>query len=255
MFRWLLLALSLGATTALAADKGAKDLDLGGPRRVKARLTTSDEAYRIEVSMLPVRAFDATTNTDLNRTKARLYALQALVRHLSKRRDVQFVVSGATIRNAGIDGKRYVLTLVVPQKGVALFRKDRPLPDQAMTERVSVTSSLFRARQDHENTLRQLSEQLQRRLRELAKKDRTRSEDEDAMFVKAVKALETSGLHLLDCAAGGIKDDLLLSSIPLFDKPSERDELLSLARRGKEDWRTQIRQALAAHAKRKEKSR
>src|SRR5262249_36737610 len=134
-----------------AEDQPAK-YDLGGPRQVKAEVSTNDNDYVVVVRMRPVRVFDKATNAEINQEKARLYALQALGRHLAKSPDAGFIVSGATVAKASLDGAVYALTLRVPQSNFKLVTANDNQPKEV---RVRYSDAFLRARQDHENTIRQ----------------------------------------------------------------------------------------------------
>src|SRR5437588_11499303 len=93
------------------------DIVLGGLRQARAHIQVGDSAYRIEVSMLPVRCFDPASNEALNRQKARAMALTALARQLSKDKNVEYAVTGALVESARHHGDRFTLTLRVPRGG------------------------------------------------------------------------------------------------------------------------------------------
>ena len=74
-------AMSLAACRP-GSVRGEQVIRLGGVRNVTATVSESDRDYRIAVEMLPVRAFDQATNKALNLSKGRMYAVQALGKHL-----------------------------------------------------------------------------------------------------------------------------------------------------------------------------
>ncbi len=131
---------------------------LGGLRQVRASITTADDVYRIEVSMLPVTSFDTVTNTRLSREKARGYGLQALAKHLGGGPQARLLVSGAGVVESRLQGREFRLTLAVPRTGVTLERVATPRkPVESATEAIQFSDAFFTAKQDYLNTLEQLA--------------------------------------------------------------------------------------------------
>ncbi len=257
MSRWLIAAGCLlgGPAIAAAADAKEQALDLGGPRNVRAVVALDEGTYVVKVRMLPVRAFDATTNARLNEEKAREFALQALARHLSEKRSVSYTISGARIEQAGPDGKDYALTLRVPREGVVLAKADDTTAPggKERRERVTFSSALFRARADYENTSAQLAAGLAADLRKAEEKDETTPEAEDPAFVPAVRGIEERGLHNFDTLTDEAKGDLLLSAVEMFGQPSDRDAVVQGINKQKQAFRDQLAKAMQRHAKKKVK--
>ena len=96
---------------------GEQVIRLGGMRNVTATVSESDETYRIAVEMLPVRAFDPATNKALNLSKGRMYAAQALAKHLKAG---SLTIRGLEIRESGTSGNTFRLVAVVPRDGVSV---------------------------------------------------------------------------------------------------------------------------------------
>ena len=92
-------------------------------RNVTATVSESDDAYRITVEMLPVRAFDPATNKALNLSKGRMYVAQAMGKHLKAG---SLVIRGLAIEENGISGKFFRLVAVVPRDGVSVTAKASP---------------------------------------------------------------------------------------------------------------------------------
>ena len=115
------LVVSVTATFAmicgLAAAWGEQVIQLAGVRNVTATVSESDDTYRIAVEMLPVRAFDPATNKTLNVSKGRMYAAQALAKHLKA---VDIAIKGLEVRESGTSGKFFRLVAVVPREGVSV---------------------------------------------------------------------------------------------------------------------------------------
>ena len=96
---------------------GEQVIRLGGLRNVTATVSEPDDTYRIAVEMLPVKAFDPATNKALNLSKGRMYAAQALGKHL-KAETLRFGVwrSG----RAAPSGNTFRMVAVVPRDGVSV---------------------------------------------------------------------------------------------------------------------------------------
>jgi len=247
--RYWLVMLGLGALVpglSAAADDKARTIDLGGPRQVKAEVATAEGDYVIKVRMRAVRVFDAATNAELNQEKARQYALQALARHLSDKKTVYLTVSGAVVDAAKLEKSTYLLTLRVPRRGVVLHSEDDKPAENPRTERVTFSSALFRARRDHEDTIERLATVLAANLREAEKKA---DPDDERAFTESVRSIEKRGLANFDALADAVKADLLLSTVEMFGKPSERDELLAAVERQKQHLRAFVKKTLQKHVK------
>ena len=240
--------LALAPGVSAAADDKVRTIDLGGPRQVKAEIISGEADYVINVRMRAVRVFDATTNDELNQEKARQYALQALARHLSNKKTVRLTVSGAVIDTARLEKGTYLLTLRVPRGGVALLSEEEKPAENPRIERVTFSSALFRARRDHEDTINRLASALAANLREAEKKAGDTDEEQQA-FRESVERIEKRGRENFDALADTVKSDLLLSSVEMFGKPSERDELLAAVEQQKQRLRELVKAALQKHVK------
>jgi len=107
----------LVATCWLGPAWGEQVIRLGGLRKVTATVSEPDDTYRIAVEMLPVRAFDLATNKSLNLSKGRMYAAQALGKHLKAD---SLTIRGLEIRENGTSGNTFRLVAVVPRDGVSV---------------------------------------------------------------------------------------------------------------------------------------
>ena len=92
---------------------------------------SQDGAYRIAVEMLPVKAFDPATNKALNLSKGRMYAAQALGKHLKAS---SLTIRGLEIRESGTGGKSFRLVAVVPRDGVSAGA-GTPIPENGTRRR------------------------------------------------------------------------------------------------------------------------
>lgn len=219
MSNGLLIAL---AATLPAADDKAVTVPLGGLRQASATIRGNTDDYMIQVRFLPVRCFDALTNAALNREKGRLYALQALAKHLSGKDSATLTVSGVQVESTALDGKFQTLTLRVPRKAVALVPEEKNPPKEpvgkAKKERVAFSSDLFTRKREYHQTLDQLTRQFEAGVRALPK-------DEQA-FNLAVAELEEKTVNNLVTLATEIGQDKLLLTV-------EKDELLEAVQQTK----------------------
>ncbi len=94
---------------------------LGGARDARVRIEHADRKLRCSVSFLPVKAFGAPKNRELNRIKARQYCVRALITRIGAARGQGVEIDGLTIVDAGrMDGIRYLQTYEVPAANVRL---------------------------------------------------------------------------------------------------------------------------------------
>jgi hypothetical protein len=215
---WLsFLVITLTVSTT-AASEAAKTFDLGGPRRVRAEVRADGDDYVVAVRMLSVHAFDATTNATLNGQKGRLFALQGLARYLSAGRDTVITVRHVTVAQAKADGQQFRLTLRVPRRDVRFEAGAEP-PGTVDEHRIAFNSSLFRAKQDHENTLAGLVAAQDAKLLAIRK--------DPERFAEALQDWKDEGLRHLDLLAREVENDPLLLDVGQSDKPTEREELVA----------------------------
>jgi hypothetical protein len=117
-FPAVLLLVGWRAETARGEEEVFK---LGGMRNVTATVSLSDETYRITVEMLAVMAFDPATNKALNLSKGRMYAAQALGKHL-KAGDL--TIRGMNVRESDATDNMFRLVAIVPRDGVSTVKRD-----------------------------------------------------------------------------------------------------------------------------------
>ena len=168
---WSTLSVSCFAFvyTSIAAPDPVS-VNLGGPRKVEAKISTQDGEYRVDVRMLAVKAFDNATNNRINRDKARLLALQALIRHVSGKNEAEATMSGVRIIATGTDKQFFTLTLSLPKDKFMLVQAPAaavkpPKENQpagkpaAVAERLKWKSELFTKNDDFQRTIDLLKEQ------------------------------------------------------------------------------------------------
>lgn len=110
----LIAVLSVG--TLLAEETPVDTLNLGGPRKVFATVTkTNDNEVEVSIKMLAVQCFDAVTNMQLSRQKATTYVHRALAEYegLADEKIMEQRLSGLTIKATSLDGNRYGLTVLL----------------------------------------------------------------------------------------------------------------------------------------------
>ena len=100
---------------------GADQADAGGVRQVRASVKTVGDDYVIQVRFLAVCCFDKATNQEMNIGLGRSFALEALARHLSEKKKVELLISGARTADNWQDGKMFSLTIKVPQAGAKVI--------------------------------------------------------------------------------------------------------------------------------------
>lgn len=153
-----------------AAD--SEEFRLGGAREAKVYIKYADQRLRCDVSFIPVKAFGASKNRELNLTKARLYCLRALVIRSGAAIDQNFEIAGLTVVGAGrMDGVRYSQTFELPLKNLKLAggdveKKADPQkefkPDVGTEVRLKAdqTSGLLSRAADHEEMIDQIAVEL-----------------------------------------------------------------------------------------------
>jgi hypothetical protein len=245
--RTFLVALCLVPLAAARAvgPPAAEEIDLGGPRRVKASVGTSPGEYVIKVRLLPVHVFDPATNARLNREKGREFALLALARHLEGEKAEAITVTGARVTETGTDGKYFTLTVRVPRSGVALAGEAKSPPGGGNAERVAFSSALFTRKREYLLTLRQLAASVEGDLRATARAAGKKDCPGKAMS-EAVAALEKQARANLRKLAAEVRADLLLLTL-------EQEEVLRALEREQARLTGQFREALRPLKKKKPK--
>jgi hypothetical protein len=187
-----------------ATESDSSAIEFGGLRQARATLSVTGSDYLIKVRMLPVRSFDVGTNTRLNREKGRELALQALAKYLSGKTPAEIAVTGAQVKQAGLDGEFYALVLRVPREGVSLISEAGSRPQQGH-ERVTFDSELFTRKRDYLNTLEKLASMLSTNLKSVA--------SEKDSFAVAIAEIEERGTINFEKLGKEISADLLLLSV------------------------------------------
>jgi len=201
----VVLIVALVAFDPVSAADATITIELGGLRQAKAVLTITESEYVAKVLMLPAQCFDSTTNSRLNREKARELALQALAKHLSNKEAVEFTVSGVQIEKVGVEGKFYTLNLRLPRKGVSVVPDGKKPAVKQGEDRLAFTSELFTRKRDYLNTLDTLMGVVTFDVQEA-------DEKAGESFSRAIAEIEERGIKNLENLRKEIKNDLLLLS-------------------------------------------
>ena len=134
-----------------------------GPRNPQAVIEETATVYNIQISLIPVAAFDPPTNDKLSLAKSRSVALMALARHLKVPPASEMVVSGFEIKDTRMDGALRVVQASLPRSGVriSLRNEDRlALPAGAnttqMTYSAPTSSPLLTRAGDYLDSVREL---------------------------------------------------------------------------------------------------
>jgi hypothetical protein len=202
-------AIVLGILCLIAGSLHSEDpteIDLGGPRRVKASIIDADESYKVEVSFSPVRAFDPSMNKRLSNEKARRYAVEALLRYLD--------VNQVSIRNSetlkvGTKNDRFYTQVSFLKDGLETSNEAHKSGNKKVIR--GKASSTIKAKSDFEETIAIVVEANQGDIPEFATDLKS--------FYQSVSDAEDTALSRLLAINKEIKSDRWLLSI-------ERDELL-----------------------------
>lgn len=200
----------LSTVCGISSAQNSITIDLGGPRKAKVVIIEDGNSYDIEVSMIPVRSFDAGMNRRLSQEKASYYAKAALIRHLSSGKRLSATISISEVVEARIADARFILVLRVPLKGVRLVEPTDAKLD-ATPAKVVASGSIVRSKDDCQNTLEVI-------IRTLTD-DLPRFEGNRDAFDRAVSETEELGVTRLELLRKDVKSDRWLLS-------TERDELL-----------------------------
>lgn len=110
----LLLAASVVSIAASAQYR------FEGPRNPLVVIEETATDYNIQISLIPVAAFDPPTNDKLSLAKSRGVALMALARHLKVPPASEMAVSGFQITDSHMDGALRVVQASLPRSGVRI---------------------------------------------------------------------------------------------------------------------------------------
>jgi hypothetical protein len=120
-------------------------------------------------------------------------------------------------------------------------------PAKKKSERVTFSSELFRAKDDHLGTVKELATRF---LADLRRAERKASETKEAAksFPSALAALEKQTLAQFDRLADEIREDKLLSDVGgLGDERSERDAVLDAVAKQTKKVRALVKEAREKH--------
>jgi hypothetical protein len=164
-----------------AAD--SQEFRLGGARDAKVHIEYADQRLRCDVSFLPIKAFGASKNRELNLTKARLYCLRALVIRSGAATDQNVEIDGLTIIGAGrMDGIRYSQIFELPSDnlkltgGTVVKKADpqtelKPGADTRIRLKADRKSGLLSRAADHKEMIDQIAVELANMINDSPKPD------------------------------------------------------------------------------------
>lgn len=238
----MVVAASLAASAGLYADqpeKKTETMTFGGARGARATIEPLAGKFAVTVEMTPVSCFDDATNAGVNRTKAESYALTAFCRSSFGKAKLlagdapatgssDAIFRGVTIQDAGLQGGKFRLRLVIPEDGI-----QPPTAKPAVSKPFDRSSPLFTRYGDHEATI----DALHRTLRaELAKvvDDLAAAKAEKPVIMEAVKALHTAGTRRFGTLRELIEGDSLLLDT------TERPELLAKEAAAEAEWAKKV---------------
>ena len=193
------------------ADEPAT-IDMGGPRKATATITEVESDYKIKVSLIAVRCFDAGMNRRLSQEKAHLYAREALLRHLGGKKRQSATLKNVEVVEAGVVENRFVLTIRVPRQGVRLAEAVETKLGTKQSEGTT-RRSLLKAKDDYLETLEVVAKTLSDEMPMFV--------DDLDKFYDAVGNAEELGVTRLKALGKEIKATRWLLSV-------ERDELLQI---------------------------
>jgi hypothetical protein len=239
---------------------GDQVIRLGGVRNVTATVSALDDTYRIAIEMLPVKAFDPATNKALNLSKGRMYAAQALGKHLKAG---NLAIRGLEVRESGTDGGTFRLVAVVPRDGVSVTAKGTPTaqvqhvrtetptrpPAEASTSirheihlaTDATTADFLNRKADYFDTIARLQEALSEEADSL---ERQPLKPED--FYDSIGSVEERTEAAFKAITGQIGGDKLLVSV-------EQEELLPALKKAHAEALESLKTAVSRFDQRQEK--
>jgi len=177
---------------------------------VEATIEDKGQDVIIAIRMIGVSCFDAATNNELSREKAKAFALDALARHLGIKNAL--TVKGMTITEAHRQKNIYFLTVNIPKGGVtkAIPTHQDKKPTDKQTEKPDLGNmrGLFTVKEDYTDTVRSLSYVI---LADLPPKVADTKHDE--VFFKSVADLEEIGEKGFSSLRKEIRTEKLLLQI------------------------------------------
>ena len=189
-----------------------------------ADISETETDFKIQVSLIPVRCFDLGMNKRLSHEKARVFATEALIRHLGADKRGTATIRYAEIIESGLDETRYVLVMKIPRHGVSWTESQNakaPKSSEGKNRR-----SLLSAKDDFSETLDTIAETL-------ADEIPTASENLEE-FYKSVADIEELGVMRMRLFAKEVSQDRYLLA-------TERADLLRAVDTEKEAFLRRLR--------------
>jgi len=248
-FRILLVALAFFAGSPVTS---APTVEIGGSRQILGTVTADETRYEVKVTFRPLRTFDAVTNEEVNRELAREFALRVLARHLSKVAEVEFLVGGDELVEAGLAKDRYQAVIRWPRAKVKVLTETPPaaVPTVTRVAPAALTDKFFTARQDYLDALAGLRETYTATLKAaVADAAAVPEADRRRVLARAVTRTEDRVSAALDALTTEVRaDDRLLDL-------TERPELITAIAAVRVAFTQALRVALASDSKMTAKQR
>ncbi len=234
-FAFVVLLVMPALHAADKTDQQAETILLGGPRGAGVTVQRRADSFIVTIEMTPVSCFDEATNADVNRTKAECLALSGfchssfgkakkLTSDTVSSENSNAIFRGVTIQDAGLQGGKFRLRLVIPEDGI-----QPPTAKPAVSKPFDRSSPLFTRYGDHEATIDALHQTLKAELAKVVD-DLAAAKAEKPAIMEAVKALRTAGARRFGTLRELIQGDNLLLDT------TERPELLAKEAVAEAEW-------------------
>ncbi len=239
MSRVALALILLGVAASPAAD--TVPVNLGGPRDIKGRVTAGEKHVTVTVNFRAVRAFDDTTNAEVNEELGREFAVRTLAAARANGRDVRLALSGEEHVSSGGEKVRYEVTIRWPLAGVKVLATEGKAPDGSRVVRADAfKAKFFTAKQDHLDTLAALVAGNKAAIAAALREANTvPAADRRKALARAVARLEERGLSRLDRLEEEVKKDDNLTDL------AERPELMAAITMAREDFLDRLKELAA----------
>jgi hypothetical protein len=223
------------AHAADQVEQQAETVPLGGPRGATITIQPRAGSFFLTVAMSPVACFDKATNESVNRTKAECLALNGFCRSsFGKARRLtddtlnsensNAIFRGVTIQDAGLQGGKYRLQLVIPEDGI-----QSPSVRPSEIKPFDRSSALFARFGDHEATIDALGRTLDVELGKVMD-DLAATKNKKAAMIEHIAALRAAGARRFAALRELIQSDNLLLDT------TERPDLLGKVDAAESAW-------------------
>ena len=213
------------------------EIQLGGPRKVVAKISEGEQNFEVAVSLIPVRCFDTGLNTRLTRDKAAAYARVALGRHITGKSagTVDVSIRNAEVTDSRMEEHRAVLTIRFPKDGLVAksttsHERADAAPKKVANAESSIRGGLFTAKNDLLATLQSLVDVLQAEMPKTPKG----GADAEAFYATVAEHEELGGRRFKQFRLAVGADRLLLTI--------EREEIFQAAEAAENEFSEQLKE-------------